>query len=447
MGRTTVSALRQVIVDLAEAGAGSESLAASAGGSLGTALLPLVALAGSLTAAVCVATLVIAWLRKPEAGGTLALVDPESAGLLAVGFVSGAAAARWLPATVMLLAVNGVIAIHDRRDARDARDVREVPGTGGAGGGVGGGAGAGLSASARGIRLAFDGEYPLAARADVDSAGADGTVLAVLSPGLAGGSRTVVPGACVDADRVVMNNGLLLEVTRDGFRDAAEWYREPRPAGRLRAATIGGLVGITLGFMTLGAPDSPGNSIAWSAIVIGALALGLRVLLPRWIPLNSAGLQLRERAIRWREIVASTDAPSLAMAEQLLPWAVLFDEASVVRRLAAVAEQAGTAPAWYRSSAPFSAERLASCIAVIAAELSQPIRVAGGMLQRGEDSRFGVPMIGDHKGWGGGYLAGGGNGTFGDGDGGGFGDGGGGGGFGGSGGFDGGGGGGDGGGS
>ena len=110
----------------------------------------------------------------------------------------------------------------------------------------------------------------------------------------------------------------------------------------------------------------------------------------------------------------------------------------MIRLVAEVAEGSGVVPAWYRSPGQFSADRLVSCIALVAAELSQPIRVGGRALQRGDDSRFGVPLVGDTRGWGGGYLAGDGGagagyggGGFGGGDGGGggfggFGDGGGG---------------------
>ncbi|WP_165905994.1 hypothetical protein [Agromyces badenianii] len=409
-----VSAFPQLVVDLTGAAAGADPLAASASTGLSTAVLPIIALAASLIAAVCIGTLIVAWLRKPEPGSALAVVDPEVAGLLPVGFVSGTASSRWLPATVMQLAVNGVIAIHDRRDIRAQRDSTD-PRDGEVG-------------SADGLHLVFDGEYPLAARADVDSEGADGTVNALLSPGLSGGSRRLERGASVDVDRVVQNNGQLLAVTRDGFRDAADWYRERRPAARFRAATFGGGVGIVLGFVSLGLPDDPSKSIAWSAIVIGAVALGFRMLLPRLIPLNAAGLELRDRANRRRESVANADFSTLAAGEQLLPWAVLFDEASVIHRFAEVAAKTGTAPAWYRSTAPLSAERLASCLVIVARELAQPIRVGGGLLQRRDDSRFGVPLLFDHRGWGGGYLAGGGATAFGDGGGGGFGDGGGGGG-------------------
>ncbi|MGW9630240.1 hypothetical protein ACWGST_06015 [Agromyces sp. NPDC055520] len=78
-----VPAVHQVIVDLADAsvraGSDAELFAAPANTGLGTAVLPLIALAASLTAAVCVGTLIVAWLRKPEpkqcdterTGGTL----------------------------------------------------------------------------------------------------------------------------------------------------------------------------------------------------------------------------------------------------------------------------------------------------------------------------------------------------------------------------------------
>ena len=102
MGRPIESALSQVIVDLAYAGSEAEGLASADG--LGVALLPLFALAGSLTAAIAIGTLIVEWLRKPEADSALGVTDPKAAGLLSVGFVSGSASARWLPAMVMQLA-------------------------------------------------------------------------------------------------------------------------------------------------------------------------------------------------------------------------------------------------------------------------------------------------------------------------------------------------------
>ena len=256
MERPVASSLRQVIIDLADAGtgtgtrtgAGTESLAASAGdGSLGTALLPLLALAAALTAAVCVGSLIVQWLRKPEGGTSLAVTDPETAGLLSVGFVSGGASARWLPATVMLLADSGVIAIRDGRDVHGDDERR-----------------------AQDIHLVYDGEYPLTVGADAEFGDiTDDTVRAMLTPGLSGGSLTLARGASVDLDRVVIDNRSLTSVTRSGFRDAADWYREPRPVGRFRAATVAGVLGVVLGIITLGLRDESTNSISWSAIGIG----------------------------------------------------------------------------------------------------------------------------------------------------------------------------------
>ena len=363
------------------------ALAASAGGGLGTALLPLVALAGAVVAAAAVGSLIVAWLQKPKGSSDGAITDPNTAGLLAVGFVSGEASQRWLPATVVLLACEGVIAIEDSRVA-----------------------GGGDAGRARDIRLVFDSDPRVAFAGAQSRDSATGSLVATFGAGL-------VRGSTVAVDRVVERNDQLLDMTRGGFLDATQWYREPRPAGRFRAATIGGVVGVALGLVTLAFEGEAADSIAWSAIVIGALALGLRVLLTRWIPLNAAGLELRDRAKGLREQVVSSEVSSLAVGEPLLPWAVLFDEPAVIRRVAEVAERSGAAPAWYRSSAGFSADRLASCLTVVAAELSQPIRVGGAL--RGDGGRFGVPVVDDNKGWGGGYFAGSGGGGIYGGDGGG----------------------------
>lgn len=366
---------------------------------LGSAVLPLLALAASLTAAVAVGSLVVAWLRRPQASGA-PVADPLVAGLLSVGFVSGRASERWLPATVVRLARDGAIVIEDRRETHDGEVGR-----------------------ARDIHLVFTGRIPAAdpavAPADPEAGNA---VAAILSPGLAGGANGLVRGSSVDVDRVVTQNGRLAAVRREGFLDAAERYREPRPSGRFHLAVIGGTIGIAFGLLELVASDDAADSIAWFAILVGAGALALRVLLPRWIPLNAAGLRLRERADDLRATVASTPIPDLAAGEHVLPWAVLLDEPETIRRFADAAERSGVAPTWYATTVRFSADRLAACLAVIAAELAQPVRM-GGRLPWGGGARSGVPIVDDHKGWGGGYFAGdnGSGGFGGDGGGGGFG--------------------------
>ena len=118
MGCVLVPALHQVAGHLGTAGTGGDSYAAS-GVALGPALLPILALIASVVAAVAVGSLVIAWLRTPEPTGLIELTDPKTAGLLSVGFTSGTAAQRWLPATVVQLACDRVITIDDRRPGAD----------------------------------------------------------------------------------------------------------------------------------------------------------------------------------------------------------------------------------------------------------------------------------------------------------------------------------------
>ena len=445
-----LAAAVHVVQSMTDAGTAPDSLAASGGVALGPALLPLFALAGSLTAAVAVGSLVVAWLRKPELQGDGADTDPRTAGLLAVGFVSGIASQRWLPATVVQLAGDHELTIDDRRDG-----VARVDGSGAAGssaassGAVGSGTvgsrAVGSGNHSKDVRLVVGGAEHPAVRAH-DGSGDDRVVEAMFEPAHAGGSLTLVPGSSVEVDRVVKRNGTLRTVTQERFVEVAERYRESRPSGRFRAASIGGVVGVVLGLISTGLGEAS-ESIAWSAVVIGAVALGLRVILPRWIPLNAAGLLLRQRANELREAVVSAEVPTMAAAGQLLPWAVLFDEPAVIRRVAEVAERSATPPSWYHSTEAFSADRFVACLTLVTTELSQPISVGPKVPWTGDDSRFGVPMIGDTKGWGGGYFAdgsgfaayGGGAGGGDGGGGGGFGDGGGFGGFDGGGGGDGGG--------
>jgi hypothetical protein len=404
MGCVLVPALHQVAGHLGAAGTGGDSYAAS-GVALGPALLPILALVASIVAAVAVGSVIVAWLRTPEPTGLIEVTDPRTAGLLSVGFTSGMAAQRWLPATVVQLACDRVITIDDRRPGADAasgrpKDVRLVFGT----------TPAATERAVTGMPAgAASGE-----RQDHAS-----VVAAVFEPGMTGGPREPSLGTSVDVDRVVTRNGSLSALTRDRFVDAAEWFREPRPVGRFRSASIGGVLGIVLGLISLGL-DAASNSIAWSAVVIGAAALGLRVLLPRWIPLNAAGLVLRERANQLREIVATAEVPTLASGEQVLPWAVLFDEAGTIRRVAEVAAGSGGAPAWYRSTEPFTADRLVSCLELMTADLSQPIRLGASAPWKRDGGRFGVPMgfdsWGRFGGWyssdGGASIAGFGDGRF-----------------------------------
>src|SRR5215204_5722509 len=127
MVRPIVTELHRLVADLAEdADPQSVSLAAPAEGSLATALIPIIALVAALVAAVAVGSLLVAWLQKPKGSTAGAVTDPRTAGLLAVGFVSGGAAKRWLPATVVQLACEGVILIEDRRNGVDPDHARSI---------------------------------------------------------------------------------------------------------------------------------------------------------------------------------------------------------------------------------------------------------------------------------------------------------------------------------
>jgi len=365
-------------------------------------LLPIFALIAAVIAAVAVGSLVVSWLRVPEPSGLVEVTDPKTAGLLSVGFAAGDAARRWLAATVVQLARERVVSIDDRRSGAEAAS----------GAGLAGSVPPNGSHPRANVRLVFGSGNAEAERAvagvlggGVASDREGGVLAAVFEPGMTGGPHDPLPGTSVDVDRVVTRNGTLAAFTSEQFRQAIGWYREPRPKLRFRLATVCGLVGLAFGLLSIGL-DAASASIAWSAIVISAIALGLRLLLPRWIPLNATGLLLRERANQLREIIATAEVPTLASGEQVLPWAVLFDEQGTIRRVAEVAEGSGGAPPWYRSTEPFTADRLVSCMAVLTAQLSQPIHVGAKAPWAHDDGRFGVPLVGDYRTWGNTYYYG-----------------------------------------
>jgi hypothetical protein len=380
MGRTGAESVRCVRHGTGRIG--RHPRAASARGR-NMSLLPLLALGAALVAGVAVGSLVVAWLQKPTMNPTGSITEPLAAGLISVAFVSGTASRRWLAAAVVRLAGDGVIAIADRRAGTEADPGR-----------------------ARDVELVIDSLSSIREIAGGTAADdLDGRVVeAVFLPGNVGGAYRPKAGTRVGIDQVLVKNAPLAWTTRDGFIDASRWYREPRPDVRFRLASYGGALGIALGVVVLLGADASGDSLAWSAIGIGAAAVALRPLLSRWIPLNAAGLELRARTDEFRASLAEAPIPNPAIAEGLLPWAVLLDEQATIHRIAEVFERARTVPSWYRSSAPFSAARFTSCLTVITSELSQPIAVGGTRVPFVKDSRFGVPLMGDTKGWGGGYL-------------------------------------------
>ena len=120
MGRAMVAALRQVLIDRKGSGdgTGGDPPAANArdirraAGDWAWRCSRCSRSWDRCLAAVCVGSLVVAWLRRPDRGGWpgghRSRVRRDSS---PVGFVSGAAAGRWLPATVLMLAATGVLAM------------------------------------------------------------------------------------------------------------------------------------------------------------------------------------------------------------------------------------------------------------------------------------------------------------------------------------------------
>lgn len=366
-------------------------LAVSGGAGLGLAVLPIVALLASLVAATAVGSLIVTWLQKPRADADPSLVEPEVVGLLPVAFVSGSASNRWLPAVVVALALDGAITIEDRRPSSTDAEAPD---------------------SARGIRLVYSSDLP-STRATAPRDVSPDLVLAVFGPGTTGTASVIAHGATVPVDRVVVQNGELNWATRRRFLDAAEHYREPRPAARLRTASVAGVIGLVLGFVGQFIGRGTDDSIAWTALAIAAVSLVVRAVLPRWIPLNANGLELRKRANLLRERIASADLRDVSVARSTLPWAVLFGLDEVIARAAATFTLRDDDSHWYGSTEAVTPERLASCIRVASGALTQPITVGGS-----DDGRFGVPLIeqyrmktdlgyfGDGRSWGSGMIYG-----------------------------------------
>ncbi|RXZ45813.1 hypothetical protein [Agromyces binzhouensis] len=367
-------------------------LAASGGSGLGLAVLPLIALFASLVAATAVGSLVVAWLQKPRDAADPSLVDPETVGLLPVAYVSGSASNRWLPAAVVELALDGVLTIEDRRPGGASED--------------------GLD-SARGIRLVYASDLPSSGAGTPRDVSPD-LVLAVFGPGATGIASVIAHGATVAVDRVVAQNGELAWATRRRFLDTAARYREPRPVGRFRTASVAGVAGVVLGFVAQFVGSGTDDSIAWIALAIGALSLVARAVLPRWIPLNATGLALRERANGLRERIAGADLRDVSVARSTLPWAVLFGQDEVIARAAATLVLRDPGLRWYSSAEPATPERLSSCIRVASDALVQPIAVGdrddgrlGNRLleQRGLNTDGGY--FSETRGWGRGAIYGG----------------------------------------
>ena len=289
----------------------ADALTSSGGGTLGFALLPILALAAALTAAVCVGSLVVAWLRKPGPDRCAVATDPRRPGCSRSGSCRAARrhAGCRRPSCCSPAAASS-------RSGTSAPFVR-----------------------ARGSRPGHAARLRrgLSAGRGVDRRVGDPADEARCSPCFTRPHRRLAHlgrGVSVAVDRVVKDNE---PSSRHAGRvpQAAAWYREAetgRPVHGPRRSQA--CVGIALGLLTLSAPatsvdgldrverDRHRGAVARPAPAPAALdsAERGRTAAPRAGEPPARGR--REHGCRERR-----------RGRARAPWAVLFDEASVIRRL------------------------------------------------------------------------------------------------------------------
>lgn len=397
MGRLLVPARPSAVEDpVVAAGSGAESLAAP------NIVSTVITVAGpfgailSLLAIGIIVGLIWSW-RRPRTGAGRDLPALESVCMIDLGFVLGAPAERWLPATVLRLAHDGVFSIVDARASGDE--------------------------GGHGIFLRFDAE-PSA----TNLRARDGDFDALVATEMFGGRPR--RGSVVPAERTGRMAPSVNAVATDGFLRAAELYRVPEPYYALRSVTVAGVLGIAFGFAAAAYEPASDMLLAFGAIVVGGIALIFRAAVRRRLPLNADGVVLRDHALALSDLVSDARFDGDPADDRLLPFAVLFDDRAAIRRSADAAARRGEPPTWYHHRAPFSAAALASCVEAVTIGMAQNITLGATLPWAGGAGPYGLAVVADGSG-GGGLLDfgdGGGGGDGGSGDFGGGGDGGGGGG-------------------
>lgn len=316
--------------------------------------------------------IVASWLRRPNVAENTPGSDPWQAGVLAIGYVSGAAVERWPAAGILRLAAAGVISIIDERTDHDAEGDER-------------------SSSAVRLRFEVDPDDPVA-RSRAGSVGWS-LVLALFDGRPARGTQVEAAGSTDLARRI-------REVTVERFNAAARRYRKRAPDSPARVATFGGWFAVIGGFLAFafGAAGSVGLGIL--AAALGAIALVLRPIVLRAMPLNAEGVELADRVRRSWQQIEHRPVTTAADMEQVLPWAVLFGDWGMVARLADVVERTRTVPGWYRPREAYSSARFASCMAVIGTEFSQPLRRTGTLPWAGDPTPAGGTTAGEASGSG-----------------------------------------------
>jgi hypothetical protein len=276
--------------------------------------------------------------------------DLESAGILAVAYVTQKHVQRWVPATIVQLACTGKLMIVGGRKMDDDSRV-----------------------------TAYDEHIQLQLADDLsylaDMTSGDALVLKAIF------GRDAIHGTRVTAVRTGVIADRLREAVSEGFGPARQQYMISGRMSRLTTtAVVAAGVGVFCWSLALGSAGLLGAAIA--VAVLGIVAIFFATLgMERGLNLTPAGRQLRDDAREAEARIGQQRFETVAAGERVLPWAVLFNQFAVADRFARVADRARTVPGWYSGAAPFSADRLVSCLETLQINMSaEPTSFQGGAI-------------------------------------------------------------------
>lgn len=335
-------------------GADGESLLAESAGGLTPTLL---AALGALGAVVGICFVIVDMVSgRARIDYRAASSDPEVAGILATGFVTSKPA-HWVAASIVHVAIDGVVALIDQRTPQSSAAADETEAT---------------------VLLEFTSD-PEALAGAVAAGHVESMIVRALFDGIPErGDRVPLHRTGATAIR-------LLDVTNLGLTQLSGVYfsswslAHPRRIGAI-ACLVGALAGLAAVVVAL-STDASQAFVGLGTLVLGVVGFSLGMHSPEpGGKLNSAGHALRDRARRGVEAFEAMPIRSLSEGERILPWAVLFGLRSVITRFGKYAEEAGIAPTWYRFDGRFSASRFASCIGLVEVRMMAPqaANVGGG---------------------------------------------------------------------